>query len=256
MKSGGKLSKTKLVQALNNNITSNGVSFMSSDVDKEGAVDTLADAFMEDPFFVWVADIPHGTSTTDKEKRMSKMNKNLFNILFEVYKGAALPLIIRGRNNQVVGSMNICSSSNHEESFLKLIMAMFKFGLPPMYKSKEKQNYGPNSAKRLDASAVLVKRRKAHMKDTKRWIYLQSIGVRSNQCGQGYGKKLLTALNQAADALKVPIYLETESRSNEAMYKYFGYRTVEEVDLVAPKDESPTACLKMYLMKRDPQSRY
>mmetsp|Transcript_554 Transcript_554/g.910 ORF Transcript_554/g.910 Transcript_554/m.910 type:complete len:284 (+) Transcript_554:50-901(+) len=256
MKGGGKLSKSELVQALNLNsntkITNGSVSMMSGNVDKEGAVETLADAFKEDPWFVWAADIPQGTTSADKEKTMTKMNKNLFNLMFYVYPGA-LHLVIRGRNNQVVASMNICPSSNHEESFLKMIMAMFKFGLPPMYKSKEKKNYGPHSRKRLETSSLLAKRRKAHMEDTERWIYLQTIGVRSDQRGQGHGKTLLTALFQAADALKVPVYLETESKVLEDMYKYFGFKTVEVLDLVAPNDESPTACLKMYLMKRDSQ---
>ncbi len=124
-----------------------------------------------------------------------------------------------------------------------------------MYKSKEKKNFGPNSIKRLEAYSLLEKRRKAHMKYTKRWIYLQSIGVRSDQRGKGHGKKLLTMLFDTADALKVPVYLETESKSNEDMYKYFGFKTIEELDLVASKDESPTARLKMYLMKRDSYSK-
>ena len=250
MKGGGKLSKTELVQALNTNIINGStVSLMSSDADKKGAVETLADAFKEDPYFVWVADFQQGTTTADKEKTMIKMNKYLFNVSFHVYPGQ-LPLVIT-ENNQVVASMNICSSSNHEESFLKMIMAMFKFGLPPMYKSKEKKNFGPNSIKRLEAYSLLERRRKAHMKCTKRWIYLQSIGVRSDQRGKGHGKRLLTMLFDAADTLKVPVYLETESKSNENMYKYFGFKTIEELDLVAPKDESHTARLKMYLMKRD-----
>lgn len=249
MKEGGKLSRTELVQALNTNIINGSVSVMSSDAEKEGAVETLADAFKEDPYFVWLADFQQGTSVADKEKTMINMNKNLFNVSFHAYPGQ-LPLVVT-ENNQVVASMNICPSSNHEESFLKMIMAMFKFGLPPMYKSKEKKNFGPNSIKRLEAYSLLEKRRKVHMKCTKRWIYLQSIGVRSDHHGKGHGKKLLTVLFDAADALKVPVYLETESKSNEDMYKYFGFKTIEELDLVAPKDESPTARLKMYLMKRD-----
>ena len=210
---------------------------------------TPSKLFKEDPYFVWVADFQQGTTTADKEKTMIKMNKYLFNVSFHVYPGQ-LPLVIT-ENNQVVASMNICPSSSHEESFLQMIMAMFKFGLPPMHKSKEKKNFGPNSIKRLEAYSLLERRRKAHMKCTKRWIYLQSIGVRSDQRGKGYGKKLLTMLFDAADALKVPVYLETESKSNENMYKYFGFKTIEELDLVAPKDESHTARLKMYLMKRD-----
>ena len=245
---GGKLSKTELAQALNA-FANDSVSFTSGDDDKEDAIDTLADAFMEDPMFVWFADLEQG-DTIENEKKMAKMNKWMFQVAFNVYRGS-VPLVIRGRNNQVVGAMSTCASSDPNESMLKMFMSILKHGPPPMY--KEKQNYGQNSQKRLEACKVLAKRRNAHMKTIKRWIYLQCIGVRSDHHGQGYGKKLLATLHQAADSLKVPVYLETESKGNEEMYKYFGYKTVEELDLVAPKDESPTARLKMYLMKRDPQ---
>jgi len=244
---GGKLSTTELAQALNP-FANDSVSFMSGD-DKEDAIATLADAFMEDPLFVWMADFQED-NTVENEKKMAKLNKWMFQVGLNVYRGS-VPMVIKGRNNQVVGAMNIIASSGAEESMLKMFMSLLKYGLPPMY--KEKQNYGPNSQKRLDAVDVLSKRRNAHMKSIKRWIYLLSIGVRSDQHGQGYGKKLLTTLHQAADSLEVPVYLETESKENEEMYKYFGYKTVEELDLVAPKDESPTARRKMWLMKRDPQ---
>ncbi len=61
MRGGGKLSKTELVQALNTNIINGPVSVMSSDAEKEGAVETLADAFKEDPYLVWLADFQQGT---------------------------------------------------------------------------------------------------------------------------------------------------------------------------------------------------
>ena len=85
MKGRGKLSKTELVQALNTNIINGLVSVMSSDAEKEGAVETLADAFKEDPYFVWLADFQQGTTAADKEKTMIKMNTNLFNVSFHAY---------------------------------------------------------------------------------------------------------------------------------------------------------------------------
>lgn len=242
-----KLSTAELAEALKP-FANDSVSFMSGD-DKEDAIATLVDAFMKDPLFVWMADLQED-NTVENEKKMAKMNKWMFQVAFNVHRGS-VPMVIKGRNNEVVGSMNILVSSDHEESMLKLFLSILKYGIPPMY--KEKQSYGPNSQKRLDAVKVLAQRRNANMKSIKRWIYLQSIGVRSDQHGKGYGKKLLTTLHQAADSLQVPVYLETESKENEEMYKYFGYKTVEELDLIAPKDDSPTARQKMWLMKRDPQ---
>ncbi len=254
---GGKLSTTELAEALKP-FANDSVSFMSA-ADKEDAIATFTDAFMKDPLFVWMADLQEDNAvendirednTIDNEKKMAKMNKWMFQVSFNVHRGS-VPMVIKGRNNEVVGAMNMLVSSDHEESILKMFLSLLKYGIPPMF--KEKQSYGPNSQKRLDAVKVLAKRRNEHMKSIKRWIYLLSIGVRSDQHGQGYGKKLLTTLHQAADSLKVPVYLETESKENEELYKYFGYKTVEELDLVAPNDESPTARQHMWLMKRDPQ---
>ena len=92
------------------------------------------------------------------------------------------------------------------------------------------------------------------MNDVKRWIYVQTIGVRCDlHHGKGQGKRMLELLNRTADSLRVPLYLETQSESNEAMYNRFGYRTVENVNLQVAGDKSCTANFTMYLMRRDPQ---
>ena len=90
------------------------------------------------------------------------------------------------------------------------------------------------------------------MNDVKRWIYVQMIGVRCNHHGKGHRKRMLELLNQTADFLIVPLYLETQSESNEAMYKCFGYRKVENVNLPVAGDKSYTANFRMYLMRMDP----
>jgi len=86
------------------------------------------------------------------------------------------------------------------------------------------------------------------MKEYKRWIYLQCIGVHSSAVGKGHGKKLLQFLIQTADLLNVPLYLETESESNEALYKHFGFRTAEKIYLCAKND---TVKQPMWLMIKD-----
>jgi len=73
--------------------------------------------------------------------------------------------------------------------------------------------------------------RRKNMNDVKRWIHVQTIGVRCDHHGKGHGKRMLELLNRTADSLRVPLYLKTHSESKEAMYKRFGYRTVENVNL-------------------------
>jgi len=63
------LSTEELIQALNNNNKNlhTVISRMSND-EKEAALDTLADAFKEDPYFSWIADFQSGD--TEKERKM------------------------------------------------------------------------------------------------------------------------------------------------------------------------------------------
>ena len=88
---------------------------------------------------------------------------------------------------------------------------------------------------------------------TSRWLYLQSVGVLRSKHGEGYGSKLLRTVTDTADALAVPVYLETESERNESMYQYFGFRTVEKVTMKVPGDDRPDAKFTMWLMIRDPK---
>ena len=91
------------------------------------------------------------------------------------------------------------------------------------------------------------------MKYSNKWIYLQAIIVCPDHHGKGYGKKMLQPLNETADSLNVPIYLETDSPKTVSIYKHFGYATVEELTMSVPGDTSSTANLKAYLMRRNPK---
>jgi ribosomal protein S18 acetylase RimI-like enzyme len=72
--------------------------------------------------------------------------------------------------------------------------------------------------------------RKKHMKN-KSFAYLQIIGVASENQGKGYGGKLLKELIAMTDKVKLPIYLETETESNVRLYKGFGFKKLEEMNL-------------------------
>ena len=164
-------------------------------------------------------------------------------------------LDVMGRNNELVGCMAIAPSSCTNERIINSIAAWRVSGLPPMYKGKEgKAKYGPSSRQRLRKLQTLIGLRNEHMKDTNKWIYLQAIGVHPpDHHGKGYGKKMLQLLNETADSLNVPIYLETDSPKNVLIYKHFGYATVEALTMSVPGDTSSTANLKAYLMRRNPK---
>eukprot|EP00585_Thalassiosira_rotula_P002774 CAMPEP_0196143446 /NCGR_PEP_ID=MMETSP0910-20130528/13381_1 /TAXON_ID=49265 /ORGANISM="Thalassiosira rotula, Strain GSO102" /LENGTH=254 /DNA_ID=CAMNT_0041404907 /DNA_START=17 /DNA_END=781 /DNA_ORIENTATION=- len=246
----GGISKEELNQALNKNLTSyNGVSFLSKS-DEDNALDVLADAFKEDPMFAWVAELDD--DDPNKTQKMLKLGKSMHawvnHRLIVGKRGVALGV----RSNQdLVGCMSLSPSSCATRTQIwDDVMVMFKFGLPPMY--KEKGAYGPHSSKRAEKLEVLTKKRKEHMKGIKRWIYLQTLGVSFDHHGKGHGKKLLQLLIQTADMLNASIYLETESENNEGLYKKFGFQTLEVTTLRAAGDDSPTANLNMWLMRKTP----
>ena len=59
-------------------------------------------------------------------------------------------------------------------------------------------------------------------------MYLQAIGVSPKFQGQGFGSKLLRSMFQRLDSNEIPIYLETETEKNVAMYKKLGFQVVKE----------------------------
>lgn len=63
----------------------------------------------------------------------------------------------------------------------------------------------------------------------RKYVYLIIIGVSPQYQGRGYGKKMLLALNERADSLGLPIYLETATDINVVMYKKLGYEVTGKV---------------------------
>ena len=85
--------------------------------------------------------------------------------------------------------------------------------------------------------------RKRHMSD-RRFVYLQIIGVARDFQGKGYGGRLLRALLEQCDQEGVPLYLETETEDNVDMYKKFGFRVLQVINL-------PVLDLPMWEMVRE-----
>ena len=92
--------------------------------------------------------------------------------------------------------------------------------------------------------APLLADRKEHMKG-KSHIYLQIIGVALRLQGQGYGGRLLRALIEKSEKTGLPIYLETETEINVALYERFGFTMVKQIVV-------PVLDLPMWEMIRNP----
>lgn len=244
----GQLKRNELRTALESNTTSAGPSFLAKS-DEAESTEVLSEAFLEDPLFCWVA----GLNKDDpaREAKMLAMGRWLHGwINCGIFRGGrGVAMGVRGRDGKMAGSMTVVPSATHKEGIMTTLRTVFRVGAGPMHKSKTKGDYCANSAKRLQQTETLQKRRTTHMKDVNKWIYLQTIGVKSSEQGKGHGKAMLELLNRTAGSLRVPLYLETESKENESLYQHFGYRTLETLDLCVPGDSDRVT---MYLMRRDP----
>jgi ribosomal protein S18 acetylase RimI-like enzyme len=58
--------------------------------------------------------------------------------------------------------------------------------------------------------------------------YLDNIGVLPSARGKGISSKLIRPFLEKADAGKTPVYTDTVTRSNVALYEHFGFQCVEE----------------------------
>ena len=86
--------------------------------------------------------------------------------------------------------------------------------------------------------------RKRNMGDAP-YIYFFLVGVSSKFQGRGYGSKLIRAAIERSEGIGVPLYLETETENNAALYGKFGFEVVKKVTL-------PVINLPMWEMVRAP----
>lgn len=253
-KNTNRLSNEELIEALSQKLDHKTIKFLQP-TDEDEMVETIADAFIDDPLFRWIANIPK--SNADPNEAMMALNRwvvgGMNRLMLNRKRGVMVGAMDMGDTMQ--GAMSIVPSNDKPAGDFNWVMyVFFKGGLPPYEKKETKENYGPWCSKRVDCLGTLVQKRNEIMKPYPRFIYLQQIGVRCNFQGMGVGGRLYRALFDAADSLNVPVYLETESKENESLYKHYGFETVETPMLQVKGDSSDDAEFKMYLMLRQPQN--
>lgn len=188
------------------------------------AAATLADAFAANP--LWTAmfcNIP------DREARARAF--------FEV------PVLLARRYGTVVASSpeleGVAVWFRGRTADLSMLRIVLAGALPAAMRM------GSEVSKRLDTVFTpLTDDRHRHM-GARDYLYLEILGVAPDHQGAGVGGRLVRELLCRADEQSLPVYLETESESNVAMYEYFGFQVVERVTLTSVD-------LPMYEMVREP----
>jgi len=264
--SQSKLSKKDLIKALSEHIDDRSLTILGKD-DEDRMVDTMVDAFLDDPLFRWFANAPDANAEREQELVVD-LCKWMFPGTLKHNSsgrlGVALGVQLEDEEFQndgkassltpetvMAGAIAITPSSCDSPSNLDWTFHILQNGLPPCY---TKKGFGPFATKRLESSFILDDKRRAIMKNHEKHLYLLQVGVRKRFQGKGIGGKLMCALFNTADSLGVPVYLETESIENESLYKRYEFQTVDTVTLSAKGDTSKDANFVMYLMVRYPKN--
>lgn len=94
-------------------------------------------------------------------------------------------------------------------------------------------------------AAYLTERRKYHMPGPH--LMLETLAVRPELQGRGFGTGLIRHALERADAEQLPLYLDTFALNSVEIYRRFGFHVLEEGRISGM--DSP-----VYLMSRPPQS--
>jgi len=170
----------------------------------------LADAFKDDPLFRTLFG-----NAADMAYKYSKVAEMM---LRHCIKYGA----VYASSEQLEGIMALTQDRNTHITTWRLIRSG---GIVPFL------SIGLGSLMRVAGSLSPIDEvRKKQMKN-KAYAYIQIIGVASEHQGKGYGGKMLRALIEASDDADLPIYLETETESNVALYERFGFRTCQHMKM-------------------------
>lgn len=86
----------------------------------------------------------------------------------------------------------------------------------------------------------LAKAKEEHMKGVEH-LYVMILGVARQHQGKGHGGRLMRAIMEESRKMNLPIYLETSTEKNVAMYEYYGFRQMGKV--MHPIIDMPQWCL-------------
>mmetsp|Transcript_22392 Transcript_22392/g.33133 ORF Transcript_22392/g.33133 Transcript_22392/m.33133 type:complete len:270 (-) Transcript_22392:110-919(-) len=268
----GRLKKKELAAALSNLTITNefGTTIPTKKESEQLVHQVLADAFVQDPLMRWMGHVPSESSPSNtsstpspsspdmldhRRKIMLNLNQYIFKMISSLSRKNGAILVVKDKKDgSISGVMCVMAPAAATKKFtLNWLLYALRRGLPPTHASSTKSDYGKMAEKRFEYFDIIIKRRKELMETNTNWICLQTLGVHTSHQGQGVGGRLLRSLVSAADSLHAHVYLETESVENEALYKHFGFRTLELFQMCVPGDVSQDANFTMYLMIRDPQ---
>jgi len=234
-----KLSTAELIKTTKKYAANERIDIISADY-RDKAIDLLIDSFMNDPFPEYVTGIKE-TSEPEKDNCKKLMMKLLFNWMnidaINQKEGICMGL---KENDQLIGVVTIkASECDQVEGMFTILRKMIKMRTDVYKIHKKKNHFHPFAFKRIDQLVEAVHRRLKIMKDLghEKYIYIQQIGVKPDRQGEGNGGKLLRTIFDIAVSTDSVCYLETETEENVSLYKYLGFKIVDEIKISVLDDD-------------------
>ena len=89
---------------------------------------------------------------------------------------------------------------------------------------------GPRLMKKMNAVDAYGERVRKRLAPDKYW-YLAVLGVDPDHQGKGYASELMKPMLKRIDSEGLPCYLETDTEKNVSMYRHFGFKLLEHVEV-------------------------
>lgn len=193
-----------------------------------------------DPLTQWLCRLPNVSEGLNDE-RMAIIADYLHRYLCEpiLRNGVAIGFRKNDGSQQqhkgkLVGVMCCRVPGKPSMTMFEMVRNLLTLGVPPQYKYRKV--WGDQYAKRFECLGRLSEISKRHTrKYRKQYWYVQIFGILPEWRGRGLARRFLDSIGQVADLEGVPVFLETESESNEQLYQHFGYETVDKCDISSPE---------------------
>jgi hypothetical protein len=216
-------------------------------------------------FMNWVlgSKLAINDSETTFDLRMTILDWTMMYIIKETFqKGNGGILYCRATDGSI-GAASLIRLENTEwnsilyncMNFLTKYLVLFDIGLPPWMSSKMKNEITPGLSRRLDEGGKFLK--KFH----KKWcngphIYTLIMATHPKYQGCGYCGKIMRTTVALGQEEEIDVYLETGGRKNQSIYERYGYKLVEEDELILKDDGNEpslkySAMLKKYSESND-----
>lgn len=217
--------------------------------DKDDCVSVLVESFMtpHDPIATWICESTGNLSEQALEKRMRKTLKYIMNGICGTCLKHGVVLGSRDEEGRLVGV--ICCSVPGDPTLTRkeAIRKLLTHGLPPPF--PHVFSWGFQSIKRFQSLDTMKETsRNLNRKEEKQYWYIEAFGILPEYRGKGLCATFLGCVSKVADDHGHSMFLETQSASNEGLYKRFGFETVER------KNIASAACTReqhVWFMRRE-----